>query len=109
MIGKERLFWVQDQPGSPWHWGVRSGVGVKLEGQARARSHGPCSRENRFHSWGVGRKEGGNGDRWPSPPGFESLRWCFMVWAWGMQLDALCHSFYSVQLRFSGYVRGLIA
>ena len=69
---------------------------MRLEGQAGARSCGPRSGENQFHSWGVGRKEGGKGDRWPragagaqssgvgSPSG----------------LDALCRSFYSVQLRF---------
>lgn len=38
---------------------------VRLEGQAGARLRGPCSWENRFRSWGVGRKEGGRGDRWP--------------------------------------------
>ena len=37
MIGEKRWFWVQDQPGSPWCWGVRRGVGGEAGGAGRGQ------------------------------------------------------------------------
>lgn len=79
---------------------------MRLEGQVGARSRGPRSGENQFHSWGVGRKEGGKVDRWPrvgagaQSSGVGSPCGRFTALACGTRLDALCRSFYSVQLRF---------
>ena len=119
MTRKKGLFQVQDQPGSPWQWGVRSnGVGVRLEGQAGVRSRGPSGGRTDFApgEWGGRREAERTGGRQPGleprPPGAGSPCGRFRVWAGGTRLDALCRSFYvgpaEILLTSHPHVSGLI-